>query len=491
MSPIIRGALRCAAALAPLLPTGAAAHVKWFQPYQVAEPPVPIATTLSLPALWIGAALASAFFVAAMLVERSAAGPRLLTALDAATGPLKARADRFLLWVLTAFFVSLFAIGGTYLTPELRTEAEWVPWLHLVVALLLASRLTRPVAAALIVLVWVLTLREYDLFHLFDYLALGLGVAGFLLLSGVADETWHARRFAVLRLGIAVSLMWSSMEKFEYPQWFAPLLEEKPYLALGMPFGPYTTMAGVAEFTLGFGLLWTPLIRRLAAAALFVLMFAAVYPFGRIDLIGHAIILATLAVGVAEPETGRSRSMALVHGMASGAPRAFGRATALMPVALAAAFAITILGYSGAHHAIYQRGGPAFAWARAQTGEGGPGLPPPAGFWRGQEHYHGPGAGPLTGVEAPPAPTGGGGHAGHADMAAAMARMQQEMAAAPMTGDPDRDFVAMMLPHHQGAVDMARLYLRAGRDPALRRLAEGMVADQEEEIRQMRGWSPR
>ena len=471
----------------------AGAHVKWFQPFEVAEPPVAFGDILALPAFWIGAALVAAFFLGAMLVERSALGPRLLRGLDVATAPIKAQGDAFLLWVLTAFFVSLFAIGGTYLTPELRTEHGWVPWLHLVVAALLAFRLTRPVAAVLIVLVWVLTIREYDLFHLFDYLALGLGVAAFLVLSGVTDERWHARRFAVLRWGIAISLMWSSMEKFAYPHWFTPLLEERPYLAFGLPFGPYTTMAGIAEFTLGFGLLWTPLIRRLSAAALFLLMFAAVYPFGRVDLIGHAIILATLLVAAADPEPSRDKAMALVRGIASGTPRSHARATAIMPAALAAAFLLVFGLYSGAHHAIYQRGGEAFAWARAQTEDDARGLPPPGGFWRGQEHYHGPGPGPRTPVETPPGMTGGagaqqggGGQDGAATMAEAMERMHHAMAAVQPSGDADRDFVALMLPHHESAVEMARLYLREGRDPRIRRLAEAIIADQEEEIRQMR-----
>ena len=89
--------------------------------------------------------------------------------------------------------------------------------------------------------------------------------------------------------------MWSSLEKFAYPEWFSPLVEEKPFLTFGMPEHVFVPMAGVAEFTLGFGLLWTPLVRRLSAAALFLLMFSAVYPFGRVDLIGHATILASLS----------------------------------------------------------------------------------------------------------------------------------------------------------------------------------------------------
>ncbi len=56
-----------------------------------------------------------------------------------------------------------------------------------------------------------------------------------------------------------------------------------------------------------------------------------------------------------------------------------------------------------------------------------------------------------------------------AGMTAAMARMHHDMMAPP-TGDPDRDFARMMIPHHQGAIDMARVQLQYGKDPRLRRL---------------------
>jgi uncharacterized protein (DUF305 family) len=66
-------------------------------------------------------------------------------------------------------------------------------------------------------------------------------------------------------------------------------------------------------------------------------------------------------------------------------------------------------------------------------------------------------------------------------MAGAMQRMHQAMAV-PSTGDPDRDFAAMMIPHHQGAIDMAEAELRFGKDERLRRLAQGIIVEQRQEI---------
>jgi uncharacterized protein (DUF305 family) len=71
---------------------------------------------------------------------------------------------------------------------------------------------------------------------------------------------------------------------------------------------------------------------------------------------------------------------------------------------------------------------------------------------------------------------------------ASHATMDRQMMRVPMTGDPDRDFLAMMIPHHQGAIDMARIVIAGGTRPEVRKFAEDIIAHQQAEIDLMNRW---
>jgi uncharacterized protein (DUF305 family) len=70
----------------------------------------------------------------------------------------------------------------------------------------------------------------------------------------------------------------------------------------------------------------------------------------------------------------------------------------------------------------------------------------------------------------------------------AMAVMEDDMRRAPMSGVPEHDFVTMMIPHHQGAIDMAKALLLRTTDPELRNLAQGIITEQQNEIQVMQAW---
>lgn len=84
-------------------------------------------------------------------------------------------------------------------------------------------------------------------------------------------------------------------------------------------------------------------------------------------------------------------------------------------------------------------------------------------------------------------------HAGHGDTAAtaayrqAMDKMHQDMMV-DYAGDADVDFMRGMIPHHQGAVDMARVVLDHGKDAQVRKLAEEVIKTQSAEIAMMQEW---
>ena len=74
------------------------------------------------------------------------------------------------------------------------------------------------------------------------------------------------------------------------------------------------------------------------------------------------------------------------------------------------------------------------------------------------------------------------------DLVASMDKMHMAMGAVARSGNSDVDFVRLMLPHHQAAIEMAKTQLLYGKDPQMRRLAQEIITDQQLEIELMQRW---
>ena len=71
---------------------------------------------------------------------------------------------------------------------------------------------------------------------------------------------------------------------------------------------------------------------------------------------------------------------------------------------------------------------------------------------------------------------------------AAQTTMSERMSSVPLTGDPDLDFLAQMIPHHEGAIDMSKVLLQHGLRPEVRRLGQEIIGHQQAEIEMMKRW---
>jgi hypothetical protein len=285
--------------------TAASAHVKWFVTCDASNAPLPLRTVFTTT-FWLFSALFVTLFYMVCAIEETAFGAFLSRLLDRWTEPLHKRTDALLRAVTAVSFALLWADGSVILTPELKGSGIWLSAIQVLVPIYLVGRATLPAAAAGILVLYGYGAATYGLFHMLDY-PFFLGLAAYFVLSVLQNAKLRALRFDCLRWTVALSLMWPSMEKFLYPGWIAPILTVHPELTLGFDVGTVITAAGVVEFGLSFALFWTPLVRRLAAAGLALLLFAATFDFGKMDGIGHLMIIAILLLVFADP--GRKQAL--------------------------------------------------------------------------------------------------------------------------------------------------------------------------------------
>jgi hypothetical protein len=306
-----RAGLGCLTLLAGAVGSGPAhAHVKWFSAYDLNQPPLPVGDVLTGQFVY--------FFLASVLLiyayfwfDRYVFRKRILEDVLRRYTVSEPVAFMIMRTAALVFFAAISGYGMSgdafFLTPELKTDQRWVPWVQLGIALCALHRRTAPLIGLGIAVLFVAAAHQYGIFHLLDYLIL-IGVAYFFLAAPMPGGGWLMSRYIVLYATTAITLLWASVEKWGYPFWTYPLLAREPGLLMGLEPRTFMVLAGFVEFNLTFMMLSSvSLLSRTIALGLGSVFALAIYKFGLIDAVGHLLIIAILFVLVIHgPTKGRN-----------------------------------------------------------------------------------------------------------------------------------------------------------------------------------------
>jgi len=275
--------------------TYANAHVKWFVEFDVTESPRQIGQVLMNPMFWglltlASVALLIVFSVDVLWTRRGTfdlVEKRFDLNPDVATSLMRIGTG--------VFFVALWLMGDVILTPELVTDAAFVSYIQFFTAFFTLFLSTLVLSALGVLALYVYGVTEYGIYHMLDY-AIFLGVAAFLAITGSGNEKLMRHRLSILAFFMLFSFLWSAIEKFGYPQWFDPFLDENAFLTMGLPRDFFLMAAAFVEFTLVYVLLTGRNMVVLGAIALNALIIAGALYFGKVDALGHFLVMVILVI---------------------------------------------------------------------------------------------------------------------------------------------------------------------------------------------------
>ena len=278
----------------------AAAHIKWFEPFDVSAQPKPLDAVLSptfITFFLISVVLVYLFFVVDRIALRRGIMETFHQRLKVFDGlSILIMRGAAGLFFASTWAMAIFGEARFYLAPELTAHESWVPWFQLALALCALSRWTTPLLGAGILLLYALSLHHYGAFHLIDYLIFP-AIAYFFMATASASPGWKKSGFVTLYAVTGINFLWLSIEKFAFPDWTYPLLAKHPGILMGIDPGTYMLLAGFVEFVIIFTLLGAAsVVTRLIAFAFQTLLVLGIFEFGLVDAIGHLMINAVLFV---------------------------------------------------------------------------------------------------------------------------------------------------------------------------------------------------
>ncbi len=324
--------------------TPAVAHVKWFNTdFCVSCRPDTLGHIVDWRWTWL-LVLFALISLCAFVIDRLC-GDSANRWLDRVVREFQTPPEDYLRVGLGVFLLCLWLQPGVLLTPELRTSNPAISWLQLALAATTLSWKTTWIASCGVLVLYGLAVEQYGLFHLLDY-PIFFGIAAYLAIHSLRLARLKPFAGSVLLTTVAATLLWASLEKWAYWVWTMPVMAHHPDITVGMNPKAYIVLAGFVEFFLAYFLLGGRFLGRLAAGTLLLIFVGAIVDFGKIDAVGHMMIILSLIVIIlqgAQPVTNLFTCPRL--GITPGAFASLG--------ILAVVLSGYALGYFGLHQLLY------------------------------------------------------------------------------------------------------------------------------------------
>jgi len=322
----------------------AEAHVKWFnKDYCVGCRPDALDHIMDTRWLWL-LLLFALVSLCAFLMDRLY-GESANGWIDGYVQQFQTPPQDYLRLGLGAFFICLWLQPGVLLTPELTTSNAAIPWFQLALAATTLSWRTSWLASAGIVVLYGIAIAQYGVFHMLDY-PIFFGIAGYLAIHSLRPTRLVPHAGSVLVAAVAATLLWASFEKWAYWVWTMPMMALHSGIDMGFNPKAYIVLAGFVEFFLAYFLLGGRFFGRLAALGLLGIFISAIYDFGKIDAVGHLmIILSLIVIFLQGPQPVSDLFTWPRLGITRGAFVSLGM--------LIAVLGTYMLGYFGLHHLIF------------------------------------------------------------------------------------------------------------------------------------------
>lgn len=277
------------------LVTPAAAHIKWFnKDYCVSCRPDALNHIFDRRWMWL-LMLFALLSLCAFIIDRLYTDYANRWVDRVIVRPFPLPLEDYLRVGLGVFLLCLWTQSGILLTPELRTPSPAISWFQLALAATTLSWKTTWIACGGVVALYCLAVEEYGFFHLLDY-PIFLGIAVYLAIYSLRLSRLKPFAGSVLVATVSATLLWASFEKWGYWVWTMPVVADHPDLDFGINPKNYIILAGFVEFFLAYFLIAGRLFGRLAAIALLLPFISAIFDFGKIDAIGHLLIILSLFV---------------------------------------------------------------------------------------------------------------------------------------------------------------------------------------------------